>query len=261
VKARHRPARERHQTFQKQRDEIAASDLFAPSTHRTGQGVLARPYWDAPQPTPFAWTYDGEDPALMLFTAALRRFDFTFPTGARILELGCSESDWLDRMHRADPTFELVGVDADANRETWRRPDGYTVIHGSAMDPDLFAPASFDRIVLLGALEHFGLGFYGDPVDEDGDWLTMINVERWLRPHGLVYFDVPCQPTFRIAENRHFRSYAPADIKGRLLALDGLQEVNRAYSLPEPHAGTWCHEPTTDRVPYWFVAVLAEKLA
>lgn len=220
--------------------------------------TLPRPACDPQQPAPpLKWLYEGTDPALMLFTAALERFRFSFPPHCAILELGCAESDWLERMHRTDPTFGLTGVDT---RHQARREDGFTLVEGSAMRPDLFPEQSFDRIVLLGALEHFGLGFYGDPEDPLGDVRTMHNVSRWLKPGGFVYFDVPCQPTFRIAENRHFRSYAPNDIQSRLMVL-GLQEVNRGYSLPEPNAGTWCRRPTVDRVPYWFVAVLAQKVS
>jgi len=202
------------------------------------------------------WAYDQLDPALMLFTAAVERFRMSFPPYSKILELGCAESDWLDRMHRADSTFDLVGVDA---RPHLRDAVGYTVMVGDAMNPELFPPAHYDRIVLLGALEHFGLGFYGDPVREDGDTQTMQNVATWLRLDGFVYFDVPCQPTYRMAENRHFRMYSPADIQNRLI-VNGLQEITRAYSLPEPWAGTWSHEPTVERVPYWFCAVLAQKV-
>ena len=205
-----------------------------------------------------SWTYGESDPALMLFTAAIERFRLTFPPHSQILELGCAESDWLERMRRWDATFELVGVDARAH--TLTEAERIEIIEGDAMQQDLFAPEFFDRIVMLGALEHFGLGFYGDPVSPDGDTRTMQNVAHWLRPGGLVYFDVPCQPTFSIQENRHFRNYAPTSIRERLI-VPGLQEVNRAYSLPEPHAGTWCHEPTEPRVPYWFVAVLAQRVA
>jgi SAM-dependent methyltransferase len=210
------------------------------------------------------WTYDESDPAICLFTAADRRFNFTIRPGSRLLELGCAETDFLERLHRWDPSLNLVGVDARAELGRQRDP-GINLFQASAMDRDLFPPDSFDWIVLLGALEHFGLGFYGDPIDEDGDTYTMANVARWLRPGGFVYFDVPCQPTYRIQPNRHFRSYAPTVGDGRpgsvaeRLIVPGLTEITRAYSLPEPWAGTWCHEPTVDRVPYWFVAVLAQK--
>lgn len=202
------------------------------------------------------WTYDQSDPALMLFTAAVEKFGMTFPSGSKILELGCAETDWLERMQAADPTFALTGVDCHP------QPRG-NVIAGDACNPDLFQPESFDRIVMLGALEHFGLGFYGDPIhngggDCVGDTMAMQNVARWLKPGGFVYFDVPCNPVGCIKENRHFRVYSPADVQSRLIA-DGLTEVARGYSWPEPNAGTWAEEPTGELVPYWFVAVWARK--
>ena len=204
------------------------------------------------------WTYAESDPAMMLFTAAVDRFGMTFPSGSKILELGCAETDWLERMQRADPTFDLVGVDCFPQPRT-------NVIAGDACNPNLFEPETFDRIVLLGALEHFGLGFYGDPVYESdvrgpyGDIQAMVNVANWLKPGGYAYFDVPCNPKGCIKENRHFRVYSPGEVATRLLYPGGLSERARGYSYPEPNAGAWCDEPTTERVPYWFVAVLAQK--
>lgn len=199
------------------------------------------------------WAYGQGDPALMLFTAARARFGLTCAPDASLLELGCAETDFIERVKKQNPSMTLTGVDVRRDRDA----HGWTQIVGSAMDCHLFEPNSFDVVVMLGALEHFGLGFYQDPVDDHGDSKTMQNVARWLKPSGWVYFDVPCQPTYRITENRHFRMYAPASIEERLLP-PGLREVGRAYSLPEPHAGTWCDEPTSERVPYWFVSVLAE---
>lgn len=204
------------------------------------------------------WTYDSVDSAIVLFTAAVTRFHLTFPPGCRILELGCAETDWLERMHAWDASFDLVGVDT---REQQRKTEGFDLRIGDAMNPLLFAPDSFDRIVMLGALEHFGLGFYGDPVQEAGDVQTMHNIASWLTQDGLVYFDVPYQPTYRVASNRHFRMYDAGALVTRLLEPSKLLEVNRGYSLPEPHAGTWCHQPTEERVPYWYVAVVAQKVS
>ncbi len=204
------------------------------------------------------WTYAESDAGLMLFTAALERFGMDFKPGSRILELGCAETDWLERMARADASFDLVGVDACLQHERER------VTVGDACNAGLFEPASFDWIVMLGALEHFGLGFYGDSkyVFDDGecfgDRLAMENVARWLKPGGFVYFDVPCNPVGCITPNRHYRVYSPSEVTNRLI-VPGLTEVARAYSKPEPDAGTWVDEPTTALVPYWYVAVLAQK--
>ncbi len=205
------------------------------------------------------WTYTESDPALMLFTAAVDLFGMNFKPGNRILELGCAQTDWLERMARADNTFDLTGVDC------YPQPREH-VIAGDGCDSDLFPPESFDWIVLLGALEHFGLGYYGDPIHENehgeccGDIMAMQNVARWLKPGGYVYFDVPVNPVGAIRENRHFRVFSPSEVTPRLLEPGGLTEIQRAYSWPEPHAGAWCDEPKMELVPYWFVAVLAQKL-
>lgn len=210
------------------------------------------------------WTYDQSDPALMLFTAAKERFGFACATDAKILELGCAETDFLERLKKQNPGFDLTGLDARMQFD--RGAEGITMALGSAMDASLFEPNTFDAIVLLGALEHFGLGFYGDPIDEDGDSQTMRNVYRWLKPGGWVYFDVPFNPTYRVTENRHFRIYDLEAVFIRLIAPTTVG-TNRSlvtkaigFSDCEPRAGQWCEEPTVEKVPYWFCAVLAEKV-
>jgi SAM-dependent methyltransferase len=246
------------------------NDLEAPVTHDAASWHPSPADVDNAMKARGPWIYDGTDPALALFTAAITRFNLRFPPYSRILELGCAESDWLERMRRWDATFDLTGV--DARRHVRHEPQPHVkIVEGSAISPDLFPDESFDWIVLLGALEHFGLGFYQDEVKPAGDIDTMYNVARWLKPGGFVYFDVPVQPFFDlqlhpqaaqgvfVTENRHFRMYRP-DVVGDRLIIPGLLELNRAYSLPEPHAGTWCHEPREQLVPYWFVAVLAQKV-
>jgi SAM-dependent methyltransferase len=209
------------------------------------------------------WVYQDSDPALMLWTASYQRWGLQWPCERpRILELGCQESDFAERMIRLNPSVSFTGVDVRNGRDA----TGWTFVQGDARDREMFQAAAFDVIVLLGALEHFGLGFYGDPVDDvpgmvPGDTQTMQNVASWLTPGGWVYFDVPCNPTFSIADNRHFRTYAPADVQDRLI-VPGLTERVRGYSDCEPHAGAWLEgPPETHKVPYHFVAVVADRPA
>jgi SAM-dependent methyltransferase len=203
---------------------------------------------------PISWSYGESDPALMLWTAALRRWPdmLRLPADARVLELGCAETDFLERLQMQNPGYRVTGVDC------YPQPR-LNVVAGDGCHPDLFEPEMFDAVVLLGALEHFGLGFYGDPIHEDGDTLAMQNIARWLKPGGWVYFDVPCNPTGYITENRHFRVFSPTDVTARVIGPANLREVARAYSWCEPYAGSWCEEPTEHHTPYWFVAVIAEK--
>jgi len=53
---------------------------------------------------------------------------------------------------------------------------------------------STDSLSCLHALEHFGLGRYGDPVDYDGYLKGFDNLLRLLRPGGTLYLSVPIGP-------------------------------------------------------------------
>ena len=50
---------------------------------------------------------------------------------------------------------------------------------------------STDSISCLHALEHFGLGRYGDPICYDGYLLGFQNIYKMLKPQGIFYFSVP----------------------------------------------------------------------
>jgi SAM-dependent methyltransferase len=47
-----------------------------------------------------------------------------------------------------------------------------------------FPDSTFDCVVSLCALEHFGLGRYGDPFDPEGDKKAIREMIRVLKPHG-----------------------------------------------------------------------------
>lgn len=60
-----------------------------------------------------------------------------------------------------------------------------------------------DSISCLHALEHFGLGRYGDEVDVDG-WLKGLDfMTRLLEPDGVLYLSVPAGQVQRIEFNAH----------------------------------------------------------
>lgn len=207
------------------------------------------------------WTYDGGDPSLILFTTAVQRFGLTLPERAVVAELGCAETDWLERMQDQNPTLKLTGVDTRWHAHT----QGYEPVRivGNALDPNLFAPQSLDAVVMLGALEHFGLGFYGDPMDEDGDTTTMRNVAQWLKPGGWVYADVPCNPSYAVTDNRHFRIYGYGDYTMRLvmpLWEKGFKGPEAFVTSSQPEIGqgvdAWPEKPAH---PYHYCAFHAVK--
>jgi hypothetical protein len=51
-----------------------------------------------------------------------------------------------------------------------------------------------DSVSCLHALEHFGLGRYGDPVDPDGHLKGFRNLHRILQAAGTCYLSVPMGP-------------------------------------------------------------------
>ncbi len=59
-----------------------------------------------------------------------------------------------------------------------------------------------DSLSCLHALEHFGLGRYGDPVECDGHLLGLANLHRCLQKGGTLYLSVPIGPQ-RIEFNAH----------------------------------------------------------
>lgn len=76
------------------------------------------------------------------------------------------------------------------------------------LQADLMAPlpaglvGCTDSLSCLHALEHFGLGRYGDPVDHDGHVRGLRNLSLLLEPGGTLYLSVPIGPR-RIEYNAH----------------------------------------------------------
>ena len=59
-----------------------------------------------------------------------------------------------------------------------------------------------DSISSLHAIEHFGLGRYGDPIDYYGHEKAITNISQLLVPNGIFYFSVPIGKQ-RIEFNAH----------------------------------------------------------
>lgn len=70
----------------------------------------------------------------------------------------------------------------------------------SVIDPKL--ENYCDSLSCLHALEHFGLGRYGDPVKYDGYLIGLDNLWKIVKPGGKFYFSVPIGPQ-RIEFNAH----------------------------------------------------------
>jgi hypothetical protein len=67
--------------------------------------------------------------------------------------------------------------------------------------------ASVESVSSLHAVEHFGLGRYGDPIDASATFAAMRSLARILQPDGYLYFAVPIGRE-RVVFNAH-RIFSP----------------------------------------------------
>ncbi len=77
-------------------------------------------------------------------------------------------------------------------------------------DPDLLSMC--DSLSCLHALEHFGLGRYGDPIDVNGHQKGLESLGRLVSARGMLYLSVPVGRQ-RIEFNAH-RIFSPSTIIG-----------------------------------------------
>lgn len=60
-----------------------------------------------------------------------------------------------------------------------------------------------DSLSCLHAIEHFGLGRYGDPLQYEGHLRGLANLRRMLKPGGTLYLSTPISARQRIEFNAH----------------------------------------------------------
>ena len=94
--------------------------------------------------------------------------------------------------------------------------------------------SSCDSLSCLHALEHFGLGRYGDPVRYDGHLIGFRNLQKILRPGGKMYLSVPIGP-LRVEYDAHrvFSVRYLLDFVSGQFRIDMFSYVNDAGDLFE----------------------------
>ena len=202
------------------------------------------------------WIYKGGDDCCKFFTACLHEARWTIPRGGTVLEVGCAEFDWMAEMARQCPDIQVTGID-------WRKTKHG--IQGDVLTYD-FPPESFDAVVSISALEHIGLGHYNkDPADSDGDTKALARIWSWLKPGGVLSFDVPYNPErYQVVGTSH-REYDDAAIIERLWIEPLAQSKTRAMDLwrgysHASNAGVLCDKPDKATRPFWYVGFVWQKL-
>lgn len=80
--------------------------------------------------------------------------------------------------------------------------DNVKFVQADCMSPDFPWVDYCDSVSSLHAIEHFGLGRYGDPIDVNGHIKGLNNISAMLKSGGIFYFSVPIGPQ-RIEFNAH----------------------------------------------------------
>lgn len=80
---------------------------------------------------------------------------------------------------------------------------GIRFIQADIMKPPEDLRGVADSVSCLHALEHFGLGRYGDPVEFDGWIAGFRGLTRLLREGGILYLSVPTSSHQRVEFNAH----------------------------------------------------------
>ncbi len=94
--------------------------------------------------------------------------------------------------------------------------EGLSFIQGDAMKLEGITDSSLELLSSLHALEHFGLGRYGDPVDYYG-WKKALNqFKRVMKMSGILLLSVPVGKTERVCFNAH-RIFRPMTIVNELM--------------------------------------------
>lgn len=94
--------------------------------------------------------------------------------------------------------------------------EGVDFIQADAMDLSNIPDESIETLSSLCAIEHFGLGRYGDPIDYNGWKKALHAIKRKLKIGGTFYLSVPVGNIERVQFNAH-RIFLPSTIINELL--------------------------------------------
>ena len=106
-------------------------------------------------------------------------------TGTKILDFGCTDSPLP--MHLASLGYQVTGV--DLRPYPYQHP-GFSFVHGDFIEAR-FPDAHFDAVIALSAVEHCGLGSYGERQPAHDDVAIVREIQRVLKPGGRLLLTVP----------------------------------------------------------------------
>ena len=102
-----------------------------------------------------------------------------------------------------------------------------------------------DSVSCLHALEHFGLGRYGDSLDFDGWFKGLENISRMLEAGGTLYLSVPAGRAQRIEFNAH-RVFSVPFLRNVLETWFDIEDFAFVDDSGDLHTNLDAHSPAAD---------------
>lgn len=102
------------------------------------------------------------------------------PDGARILDVGCGDGEYLTNLERINSSWELEGIDFGETAVKLARSQGLQVVQGNYENVDL-GENRYDLIILNQVIEHFS-----EPQK------VVEKIARELKPGGYANIETPC---------------------------------------------------------------------
>lgn len=200
------------------------------------------------------WAYGKGDPGIVLFTRALEQWKFDIPEGGRVLELGCCESEFGAVLKACRPDVHITGIDQRDGKDFYA--DRFVLGDASDIQWD---GEPFDFVFAISSLEHFGLGWYGDPKGGLKDYEALVRAVDALKVGGSIYYDVPYTPHV-MHSTAHYRVYDDAGLASRLMD-ERLVLRAQGFAPNEQESAFSCVRPLTPWSPFHFVARWLTKVA
>lgn len=158
------------------------------------------------------------------------RSAFRYVRGETILDIGCGEGITLEKLMRAFPEKQIIGIDAEPENIEICRQRGLPIVPGNIYHFP-FTDASVDCVLFLDVIEHLS-----EPKK------ALAEIKRILRPGGRLIIIFPNDVMFKIArimtgmireafyDSGHVMQWAPGKARRSLHAL-GFSIV-AAHNLP-----------------------------
>ena len=208
----------------KQRDSVIAED-YIDYFPESWEGMYFK---ECSKPIKVDYVYFYQAQVALSLVIEISRDPAKIHTRQCLLDVG-SRFTTVAAMATMIPTTYVEARPLDQRHSANYPQSGLQYIRGEAQSLPC-ADGEYDVVTSLHALEHFGLGRYGDTLDYYGDQKGLQEFSRVLKSNGTLILSVPSAPTTHMQFNRQ-RMYSPEDITSMVVSA-GFKVEHEVHIMP-----------------------------